>query len=140
MSTWNDLAFTADGDFLIDGSGDLADLDRAPTARDSFLDAVRQVIVHRTLAEIDGWRNVPCAGLERFQGHPINAGTVSAIESAITLALIADGALRVSDVVVKVLPIAGGTVVVVVAVPSLSNLPVATFGVDVAAGTVSQVK
>ena len=140
MSTWNDLAFTADGDFLVDGSGDLADLDRAATVEDSLRDAVRQTIVHRTLAETNGWRNAPCAGLERFQGRSVDADTIAAIESAIALALVVDGAFRVSDVVVKVLPIAGDTVAVIVAVPSLGNLPVATFGVDVSAGMVSQVK
>jgi hypothetical protein len=139
-SAWNDPVFVADGDFLVDGTGDLASLDGLPTVEEGARAAVRQMIVHRVLAETNGWREEPCAGLERFQGSPINADTIAKIEAAIVASLTADGMFGSSSVVAKVLPIAGDTVVVVVAVPDVSNLPLVTFGMNVATGTVNQVQ
>jgi hypothetical protein len=113
----SDLWFTNDGDFLIDGSGDLRD------TRDSGdnYESLRQAILHRIISERGGFRFHPevSAGLEQYIGKTVDKKLLEAIQAALHRALTSDGALNRNDYTLRVLELTPGDVAVLVYV----NLP-----------------
>jgi len=113
----SDLWFTVDGDFLIDGSGDLRDTRDSGDKHESL----RQAILHRVICERGGFRFHPdvSAGLEQFIGKTVDKRLLEAIQAAIHRALSADGALTREDYALRVLELTPGDVAVLLYV----NLP-----------------
>jgi hypothetical protein len=113
----SDLWFTTDGDFLIDGAGDLKDtLDSG----DNY-ESLKQAILHRIISERNAFRFHPevNAGLEQFIGKTIDKLLLEAIQTAIQRALTADSALTRDDFTLRVVELTPGTVAILVYV----NLP-----------------
>lgn len=106
----SDLWFTQDGDFLIDGSGDLKD------TKDSGdkLESIKQTILHRIIAERNGWRLHPDiqAGLERFLGTTVDKQLLEQMEFEIRRALTSDGILTRDDFIIQAMELTQGHVVV----------------------------
>jgi len=112
-----DLWFTVDGDFLVDGSGDLKDtLDSG----DDY-ESLRQAILHRIISEKNGFRfhSEINAGLEQFIGKTVDKNLLEAINSAVQRALAADGALTRDDYDLRILELTPGDVAILV----YANLP-----------------
>jgi len=112
-----DLWFTMDGDFLIDGAGDLKD---TQDSGDRY-EGVRQAILHRVVGEYGAFRFHPnlSAGLETFIGKVIDKQLLEGIATAIHRALTADGSLSREDYAIRVLEITPGDVAILIFV----NLP-----------------
>jgi len=113
----SDLWFTTDGDYLIDGAGDLRDtLDSG----DQY-EGLRQAVLHRVISERNALRFHPeiCAGLERFIGKTVDVSLLEALESAVQRALSSDGALTRNDFTLRVMELTPGDVAVLIFV----NLP-----------------
>lgn len=133
-----DLWFTIDGDFLIDGAGDLKDTADSGT----FFEGVRQAILHRVICEANGWRVHPtiCAGLERFIGKTVDQNVLEGIQLAIHRVLTADGALTREDYVIRVLELTPGDVAVLIYVnlPGQEN-PLITMSWSIKSGGITRI-
>lgn len=107
-----DLWFTDDGDFLVDGAGDLRD------TRDGAMnfEGLRQAILHRVIGERGAFRLHPdiTAGLDIFIGKIIDKQLMEGIQTAVHRALISDGVLRRSDYDIRVLEITPGDVAILI--------------------------
>ena len=113
----SDIWFTTDGDFLIDGAGDLRDtLDAA----DNY-ESLRQAVLHRIISERNASRfhSEINAGLEQFIGNSVDRLLLEAIRTAVQRSLTADGALTRDDFTLRVMELTPGDVAVLVYV----NLP-----------------
>jgi len=112
-----DLWFTNDGDFLIDGSGDLKD------TRDSADDyeGLRQAVLHRVISERNALRFHPeiSAGIEQFIGRSVDKLLLEAIQSAVQRSLTGDNALTRNDFTLRILELTPGDVAILIYV----NLP-----------------
>ncbi len=133
-----DLWFTIDGDFLIDGAGDLKD-----TTDDAMeFEGVRQAIIHRVVCEANGWRVHPeiCAGLETFIGKVVNKNLLEGIQLAIHRALTSDGVLTRGDYTIRVLELTPGDVAVLIYVnlPGQTN-PLVSMSWSVKSGDVTRI-
>ena len=113
----SDLWFTVDGDFLIDGSGDLRD---TRDAADNY-ESLRQAVLHRVISEHNAFRfhNGISAGLEQFIGKTVDKLLLEAVQTAIQRALTSDGALTRDDFTLRVVELTPGDVAVLIYV----NLP-----------------
>ena len=112
-----DLWFTVDGDYLIDGAGDLKDTSDSGT----LFEGVRQAILHRVICETNGWRINPnlCAGLERFIGKTIDQNLLEGIQLAIHRVLTGDGSLTREDYMIRVVELTPSIVAILI----YANLP-----------------
>lgn len=113
----SDFWFTTDGDFLIDGAGDLRDTQDAADDHEGL----RQAILHRVISERNAFRFHPDinAGLEQFIGNTVDKLLLDAIQTAIQRSLTMDGALTRDDFTLRVLELTPGDVAVLIYV----NLP-----------------
>ena len=113
----SDLWFTVDGDFLVDGAGDLRD------TKDSgdIYEGLKQAVLHRVISERNAFRfhSEINAGVEQFIGNTIDKNLLEALNSAIQRALSADGALTRDDYTLRVLELTPGDVAILIYV----NLP-----------------
>lgn len=113
----SDLWFTVDGDFLIDGSGDLRD------TKDSgdVYESLRQAILHRVISERGAFRFHPnvSAGLEQYIGKTVDRQLLEAIQATLHRVLTSDGILTRNDYAIRVLELTPGDVAVLIYV----NLP-----------------
>ena len=108
----SDLWFTADGDFLIDGAGDLRDtLDSG-----DLNEGIRQTIFHRLVGDKHAYRFHPdiTAGLERFIGTTIDKHMLESMQVAIHKALVSDGVLSRGDYKIRVFELTPGDVIIMV--------------------------
>lgn len=107
-----DLWFTADGDFLIDGAGDLKDTSDSGDLNEG----VRQAVLHRILSEKEAFRLHPeiSAGLESFIGKSIDRQLMENIEFAIHRSLISDGTLTKEDYAIRVLELTPGDLAILI--------------------------
>lgn len=134
-----DLWFTSDGDFLLDGAGDLKD------TRDSgdVYEGLRQQITHRVISEKNGWRLHPniLAGLDRYLGNTIDDQLLEQLEFEITRALTADGNLTKSDFSVQTIELTPGDVAIMIYLNTLAQrTPIVTMAYSIQTGTVARVK
>jgi hypothetical protein len=133
-----DLWFTNDGDFLIDGAGDLRD------TRDSGdrYEGIRQTILHRVISEKGAFRFHPnvSAGLDMFIGKTVDKQLLEGIQFAIHRALVSDGNLTREDYEIRVFEINNGTVVIIIFVklPGQEH-PLITMTYSVQSGEVTRV-
>lgn len=113
----SDLWFTVDGDFLIDGAGDLKDTGDSGDRYESL----RQAILHRIISERNALRFHPeiSAGIEQFIGKTVDKPLLEAIQAAVHRALTSDSALTREDYALRVLELTPGDVALLVYV----NLP-----------------
>lgn len=133
-----DLWFTVDGDFLIDGAGDLKD------TKDSgdLNEGVRQSIIHRLVGEQGAFRLHPgiTVGLEQFIGRPINDELLEGMQFAIHRALVSDGILNRDDYVIRVFELTPGNIMIMIFV-SLPNQehPIVSMAWNVEYGEVTRI-
>lgn len=107
-----DLWFTADGDFLVDGAGDLKDTDDSGDRHE----AAKQFVMHRLFGERRAWALHPeiTAGLEQFIGKSINEGLLSGIQVAVHNALTSDSQMNRDDYKLRVIELTPSTVAIFV--------------------------
>lgn len=107
----NDLYFTADGDYLIDKTGDLSD-----TSDDQYR-SLRQEIATIAAANFNDWAIHPNIGANFAEliGHPNNEDTASLVSSQLEAALAAD-LLKSGDFRVDTIPLDVNTLGVMVTV------------------------
>ena len=134
-----DLWFTGDGDFLIDGSGDLKD------TKDSgnIFEGVRQALLHRLIGEKNAWRQHPeiTAGLERFIGDAIDDQLLEELITETNKAIKADSEIDNIDIIVRAFELLGGTVAVLLFINVQGQEhPIVTMAYNIQAGSVSRVK
>jgi hypothetical protein len=76
-----DFRWMSSGGILLDGNGDIA------TTLNS-LEELESMTATRLKAAVDGWKQYAIgAGLEAFQGQPVNTNTELSIQRAVTSAL-----------------------------------------------------
>ena len=134
----SDLWFTNDGDFLIDGSGDLKD---TMDSGDVY-EGLRQAILHRVISEKDAFRLYPniAAGLGRFIGRNIDPHLIEAIQTAIHKALTADRALDGSEFKIRMLEVMAGylAILIFVNLPNQEH-PVISMAWNIRSGEVTRI-
>ena len=134
----SDLWFTTDGDFLIDGAGDLRD---TRDAADNY-EGLKQAILHRVISERNAFRfhSEINAGLEQFIGKTIDKLMLEAIQTAISRALTADGALTRDDFTLRVVELTPGDValLIYVSLPDQEN-PLISMSWSIRGGDVTRI-
>jgi len=134
----SDLWFTSDGDYLIDGAGDLRDTSDSGDK----LEGLRQAIIHRVIAERGAMRLHPnlSAGLESFIGRPIDANLMDGVQTSIHRALTGDGSLSRSEYEVRVFELTPGNIAVLIYVrlPGQEH-PLVSMAWNVNSGEVTRV-
>lgn len=110
-----DLDFTFDGDFIINGQGDIKD-----TSEDLLL-SFRNEIASIVKSNLEDWREDPSIGanLEDFVGEPNTKDIADAVKSRIASAL--SLIIRESDVSIKAVPVNVHKLLVIITIEVLAT-------------------
>lgn len=115
-----DLAWTWDGDLVLDDLGDIKD------TQSNYLTALVDTIQAVVKSETNDWEKDPMLGanLSEFQGEPNTKETGRTIEDRIKIALTSQNIIQRGDIFVKVVPVHANQVMISVSVsvePSNKN-------------------
>lgn len=115
-----DLAWTWDGDLVIDKLGDIKD------TQDNYLQALADTIQAVVKSETFDWEKDPMVGanLSEFQGEPNTRQLGKAIEDRVKIALISQNIVQRGDINIKVVPVHANQVAIYITVsvePSSKN-------------------
>ena len=133
-----DLWFTVDGDFLIDGSGDLRDTEDSSDR----VEGLRQAILHRVAGERGANREYPdiSSGLEEFIGRTVNKDLIQNIEFAIHRSLVSDGVLSRGDYNIRILELTPGDIAILIYVNLAGQEhPIVSMAWNIRSGEITRV-
>lgn len=136
--SYSDLWFTTDGDFLIDGSGDLKDTIDSGDPNEGL----RQAIIHRVIGERNALRNHPeiSAGINDFIGNTVDKTLMGAIQDAVNRALTSDGSLTKDDYTIRTIELTPGDLALLIYV-NLPNedKPLVTMSWSIQSGDITRI-